>query len=93
MAYAIRFKASAVSELMQVPRHLRRRFDIGFDQMQESPFRSVPGVLSVHQMRGGRGLWTMVVGPYRGIYRVVGDEVRFLAFRARPIAYRDVTKL
>ena len=91
MAYAIRFTRSAANELMRLPRAIRHQFDAGFGELGSSPFQSVPGILDVHALKGGRGLWTMRVRGYRGLYRVDGDEVVFVAFRPRPTAYRDLS--
>lgn len=91
VAYAVRFTLSAANELMRLPKGVRRRFDAGFEELQRSPFRSVAGVLDVHALRGGRGLWTMRVRGYRGLYRVDGHDVVFVAFRPRPTAYRDIS--
>lgn len=61
-----------------------------------NPQRSVPGVLDVHQY--SRRFWTMRVGTFsrgggfRGIYEVVGDEIRFLYFGPRPLVYRELAK-
>ncbi len=91
MAFSVRFTLSAANELMRLPRSVRRQFDAGFTELERSPFRSVPGTLDVHALKGGRGLRTMRVRGYRGLYRVEGHEVVFVAFRPRPTAYRDLT--
>ena len=91
MAYSVRFTLSAANELMRLPKSIRRQFDAGFSELEKSPFRSIPGVLDVHALKGGRGLWTMRVKAYRGLYRVDGGDVVFVAFRPRPTAYRDLT--
>ncbi len=91
MAYSVRFTRSAASELMRLPKSIRRQFDVGFSELERSPFRSVPGILDVHALKGGRGLWTVRVRGYRGLYRIDGHEVVFVAFRPRPTAYRDLT--
>ncbi len=91
MAYSVRFTLSAANELMRLPREIRRQFDTGFAELERSAFRSVPGLLDVHALKGGHGLWTMRVRGYRGLYRVDGDEVVFVAFRPRPSAYRDLS--
>jgi mRNA-degrading endonuclease RelE of RelBE toxin-antitoxin system len=93
VAFAIRFTASAANELMRLPQGVRRLFDHGFGEIQRSPLRSVPGLLDVHALKGGRGLWTMRVRGYRGLYRVDGSEIVFVAFRPRPTAYRDLSKV
>jgi mRNA-degrading endonuclease RelE of RelBE toxin-antitoxin system len=67
-------------------------FREGFRLLAENPFGRRAAV-DVHQLRGGGGLWTLRVGKYRGIYRVIGSEVVFVAFRPRPTAYRNVSKL
>jgi mRNA-degrading endonuclease RelE of RelBE toxin-antitoxin system len=91
MPYRLTFSQSASRELMRMPGRFRHRFDAGFDHIEKDPRRSQPGMFTVHELHGGRGLWTMVVGPFRGIYRIVGSEVVFLAFRPRPTAYRDLS--
>ena len=75
---------------MRLPKAVRRQFDVGLTELERSPFRSVPGVLDVHALKGGRGLGTMRVRGYRGLYRVDGFEAVFVAFRPRPTAYRDL---
>lgn len=91
MAYSVRFTLSAANELMRLPKGVRRLFDAGFMELERSPYRSVPGLLDVHALKGGRGLWTMRVRGFRGLYRVDGHEVVFVAFRPRPTAYRDLS--
>lgn len=91
MTYSVQFTASAANELLRLPKGIRRLFDRGFDELQRSPYRSTPGLLDVHALKGGRGLWTMRVRGYRGLYRVEGNEVVFVAFRPRPTAYRDLS--
>ena len=76
---------------MRLPKGVRRLFDDGFVELERSPYRSVPGLLDVHALKGGRGLWTMRVRGFRGLYRVDGHEVVFVAFRPRPTAYRDLS--
>ncbi len=76
---------------MRLPRSIRRPFDMGRSELERSPFRSVPGILDVRALQGGRGHWTMRVRGYRGLYRVDDHEVVFVAFRPRPTAYRDLT--
>jgi len=93
MSYRVTFTRSASRELMKLPPRIRHRFDDGFDFVQSDPRGSRPGTFMVHELRGGRGLWTMIVGPFRGIYRIVGNEVVFVAFRPRPTAYRDLSSL
>jgi mRNA-degrading endonuclease RelE of RelBE toxin-antitoxin system len=89
VAYAVHHPPSVANELMRLPKGVRRIFNHGFEALQRSPFRSVPGILDVHLLKGGRGFWTIRVEGYRGLDRVDGDGVLFVAFRARPNAYRD----
>jgi mRNA-degrading endonuclease RelE of RelBE toxin-antitoxin system len=93
VAYRIVFTRSAANELLRLPKAIRRPFDTGFGELSRSPFRPVSGALDVHALKGGRGLWTMRVRGYRGLYRVVGDEVVFVAFRPRPTAYKDLSTI
>jgi mRNA-degrading endonuclease RelE of RelBE toxin-antitoxin system len=93
MAYRVSFTKSAARELMKLPSRIRHRFDAGFDSFGGNPRIGRPGLFIVHELRGGRGLWTMVVGPFRGIYRITGGEVVFVASRPRPTAYRDLSSL
>ena len=92
MPFDVRFTDSATREFMALPVRARRAFDSGFELMRDNPYRSVPGVLDVHQLAGGRGLWTFVIGPHRGIYTVLGNTVRFVAFRPRASAYHELEK-
>ena len=91
MVYSVRFTLSAANELMRLPQGVRRLFDAGIMELARSPYRSVPGLLDVHALKGGRGLWTMRVRGFRGLYRVDGHEAVFVAFRPRPTAYRDLS--
>jgi mRNA-degrading endonuclease RelE of RelBE toxin-antitoxin system len=89
VAYRPVFTRSTANELLRLPKAIRRQFDTGFGELSRSPFRPVWGALDVHALKGGRGPWTMRVRGYRGLHRVVGDEVVFVAFRLRPTAYKD----
>lgn len=90
MPFELSFSRSADREFNRMPEWAQRRFNIGFNLLREAPHREVPGLLDIHQLRGGQGLWTMRVGPFRGVYKVLGTEIVVLAFRGRDTIYRDL---
>ena len=42
--------------------------------------RTLPGAWNCHQLEGGRGLWTLKPGAFRGVFRWDGREARFVRF-------------
>ena len=59
---------------------VREGYDAVFLQFIAAQRLTLPGDWNCHQLEGGRGLWTLKVGPYRGIFRWDGHEARFLRF-------------
>ena len=97
MTYRIKFaKPTAVAKWSALPRWARYEFRNGWPLLRQNPFRPVPGILDVHPYLGP--YWTMRVGVrtqgggFRGIYRVVGNVVRFETFGPRPVVYRSIGK-
>ena len=97
MTYRIRIaKPEGLSAWHRLPPWARREFRGRWPLLRQNPYRGIPGQLDVHQYSGR--FWTMRVGVYlpgggyRGIYEVVGDEIRFLMFGPRPVAYREMGK-
>lgn len=52
----------------------------------------LPGEFDTHLLAGGLRLWTLKVGPYRGIFRWDGHEVRFIRFGHRSAVYLRLPK-
>ncbi|MGP8075715.1 MAG: type II toxin-antitoxin system RelE family toxin [Thermoplasmata archaeon] len=92
MAYHLEATESARREFLRLPRTVQRQFQAVFDLLVQNPLRSTVDI-DLHQLRGGRGLWTLRVGRYRGLYRVDGRTVVFVAFRPRPVAYKGLSNL
>ncbi len=92
MAYPLKATESARREFLKLPQPVQRQFEAVFNLLARNPLRGTAH-LDVHQLRGGRGLWTLRVGRYRGLYRVEGETVVFLTFRPRPGAYKGLASL
>ena len=52
----------------------------------------LPGAFSVHELEGGRGLWTLKCGAYRGVFRWDGNKARFIRFGHRRAVYIRLPK-
>jgi mRNA-degrading endonuclease RelE of RelBE toxin-antitoxin system len=66
---------------------VRRRFYAAFAQLEEDPFRPRPGC-DIRALSGDEGVRAIRVGHYRGIYSIVGSDVKFTTFDHRRRAYR-----
>ena len=89
MTYRIKVTESARREYLHLPRSVQRLFQATLTELSRNPHRRTPD-LDIHQLRGGRGLWTLRVGRYRGLYRIEGNCVVFVTFRLRPGAYKEL---
>jgi mRNA-degrading endonuclease RelE of RelBE toxin-antitoxin system len=90
VGYRLEATESARWEFLKIPRQVQRQFQAVFDLLARNPFRATKD-LDIHQLRGGAGLWTLRIGGYRGLYRVDGRSVVFVAFRPRPGAYKGLS--
>jgi mRNA-degrading endonuclease RelE of RelBE toxin-antitoxin system len=73
-----------------MPRAYVEKFSVAFSHIQaEGP--AAPA-LDSHPLSGGRALWTLRIGPYRGIFRWDGDEARFIRFGHRRSVYQRLPK-
>lgn len=81
-----------LASLRRLPPESRRSFDRLLTLLREAPRLRLPGAFETHALEGGLGLWTLKVGPYRGIYRWDGHEVRFIRFGHRSSAYQRLPK-
>ena len=89
----IYLKPSAVRELESLPRPIAEAFREAITEMRSS--RSATRLrLDVQRLRGTRTLWRLRVGPlpYRGVYRLVGNEVEVLMFGHRGQIYRRLPR-
>ncbi|MBI4361993.1 MAG: type II toxin-antitoxin system RelE/ParE family toxin [Euryarchaeota archaeon] len=86
-AFRVILDPRAEREFRELPAHVRRRFLGVFSGLEKDPFRPRPGC-DIRVMAGGTGGRAVRVGDYRGLYLVVDDEVRFMMFRHRKVAYR-----
>ncbi|MCI4332393.1 MAG: hypothetical protein L3K01_01480 [Thermoplasmata archaeon] len=80
------------ASLRRLPTLPRTRFDQLLLRFQGSTILRLPGEFDTHPLEGGRGLWTLKVGAYRGIFRWDGSEARFIRFGPRSCVYRRLPK-
>jgi mRNA-degrading endonuclease RelE of RelBE toxin-antitoxin system len=86
------FTPEAVASFRRLPATVQRRFDRVLVEIDSTPRVRLPGSYSVHQLEGGRDLWTLRIGGYRGIFRWDGHEARFIRFGPRATVYQRLPK-
>ena len=87
---SIRFSPEGIQSLGKLPRSMLDKFNVAFSILAGSG-PSAPS-LDTHQLSGGRGLWTLRIGVYRGIFRWDGAEIRFIRFGHRRSVYANLPK-
>jgi len=92
MRFRLTFALTADQSFTALPRWVRRRFDLVFDQLERDPRRSGPD-LSVHQLYGYANVWTLRIPPYRGVYAIDEREVVMVIFGHRNSVYQDLHSL
>lgn len=70
----------AVISFRRLPLPIKSEFDRLIRDLQGRERLRLPGAFPTHQLEGAKDLWTLKVGPYRGVYRWDGAEVRFIRF-------------
>ena len=75
-----------------LPEFARTDFDGVLGAWERAQRLRLPGAFSVHELEGGRGLWTLKCGAYRGVFRWDGNEARFIRFGHRRAAYIRLPK-
>jgi mRNA-degrading endonuclease RelE of RelBE toxin-antitoxin system len=80
------------ASLRRLPESQRTRFDRLLLESQRSVTLRLPGEYDTHPLEGGRGLWTLKVGLYRGIFHWDGAEARFIRFGHRATVYQRLPK-
>ncbi len=70
----------AVTSFRRLPPQIKSEFDRIIRDLQGRERLRLPGAFPTHQLEGAGDLWTLKAGPYRGVYRWDGDEVRFIRF-------------
>jgi mRNA-degrading endonuclease RelE of RelBE toxin-antitoxin system len=78
--------------MRRLPQATRDRYDRLLRKFRASVRLRLPGDLDAHPLEGGLGLWTLKVGPYRGIFRWDGHEARFIRFGHRSSVYQRLPK-
>jgi mRNA-degrading endonuclease RelE of RelBE toxin-antitoxin system len=86
----VTFSPEGFRSLSKLPTQVRLRFNVTFAVLEESG----PDVtlLDTHPLSGTENLWTLRIGPYRGIYRWRIDEARFIRFGHRSQVYLRLPK-
>lgn len=88
MAYVVRFRDVALSDLEEVPRDLRSRIL----RAVESRLETAPHRYGVRLRRALLGLWKLRVGDYRIVYELEGSAVTVWAVRHRKDVYQEVER-
>jgi mRNA-degrading endonuclease RelE of RelBE toxin-antitoxin system len=85
----IQFSPAADRTFSVLPKRARDRFNAAFAVLEEEGVRRLPG-LDVRQMRNYRNVWRIRIGDYRGVFRLDGDEIRFVKFGHRRTIYHGI---
>jgi mRNA-degrading endonuclease RelE of RelBE toxin-antitoxin system len=80
------------ASLKRLPTRVRDEFGQLLSRFQRASRLRLPGEFATHRLEGGLGLWTLKVGPYRGIFRWDGHEARFIRFGHRSAVYQRLPK-
>jgi mRNA-degrading endonuclease RelE of RelBE toxin-antitoxin system len=87
----VSFSPEGIRSLARLPREYRLRFNEAFTLLEgEGPKCAI---LDTHQLSGARGLWTLRIGVFRGIYQWRLDEAKFIRFGHRSSVYLRLPKL
>jgi mRNA-degrading endonuclease RelE of RelBE toxin-antitoxin system len=86
----VRFSPEGVQSLGKLPTSVPDKFNEAVSKIAGSG-PSAPS-LDCHQLSGGRGLWTLRIGVYRGIFSWDGAEARFIRFGHRRSVYFSLPK-
>jgi mRNA-degrading endonuclease RelE of RelBE toxin-antitoxin system len=77
----VRFSPEGLHSFGKLPTRVLEKFNGALSVLVTSgPRRSG---LDLHPLTGGRGLWTLRIGSYRGIFHWDGQEARFIRFGHR----------
>ena len=86
----VRFSPEGSRSLGNLPHLYLEKFNVAFALVEEGGPRAAP--LDSHPLSGNQRLWTLRIGPYRGIFRWDGDEARFIRFGHRRSVYQRLPK-
>jgi mRNA-degrading endonuclease RelE of RelBE toxin-antitoxin system len=81
-----------LTSLRRLPIDTRNSYDRLLMQIRATSRLRLPGEFDTHPLEGGLKLWTLKVGPYRGIFRWDGHELRFIRFGHRSVVYQRLPK-
>jgi mRNA-degrading endonuclease RelE of RelBE toxin-antitoxin system len=81
-----------LASFRRLPADVRREFDTLLLDFGSATRLRLPGEYATHQLEGAKDLWTLKVGPYRGIFRWDGAEARFIRFGHRGTIYERLPK-
>lgn len=86
----VRFSPEGGHSLRKLPQLYLEKFNTAFSIIEAGG----PGAAQVdtHPLSGSQQLWTLRIGPYRGVFRWDGDEARFIRFGHRRSVYQRLPK-
>jgi mRNA-degrading endonuclease RelE of RelBE toxin-antitoxin system len=88
----VKLSPEGVTSFRRLPASVKTGFDDILTAWESTPRLRLPGGYSTHQLGGARNLWTLKVGPYRGVFRWDGQEARFIRFGHRDKVYARLPK-
>lgn len=88
----VSFSPEGLTSFRKLPREVQESYHSILTGFEEAPRMRLPGRFPTHELEGGRGLWTLKVGPYRGIFHWDGREARFVRFGHVRTVYSTLPK-
>ena len=86
----VRFSSEGIRSLGKLPSLVLTQFDLAFSEIAKlGP--SAPS-LDTHQLSVGKGLSTLRIGVYRGVFGWDGSEAPFIRFGHRRSVYSNLPK-
>jgi hypothetical protein len=89
---SVKLSPEGRSSFKRLPDEAKLGFDSIILRLVVSKTLRLPGRYPTHQLEGGRQLWTMKVGRFRGVYRWDGEEIRFIRFGDVATVYWNLPK-
>ena len=83
----VNLSPEGATSFRRLPASVKTEFDKILTNWESTRRLRLPGNYRTHQLEGARNLWTLKVGPYRGVFRWDGEEARFIRFGNRDTVY------
>ena len=88
----VRLSPEGITSFKRLPPEVKAGFDSILREWEKVLRPRLPGNFRAHQLEGSPRLWTLKVGPYRGVFRWDGHEARFVRFGPRGAVYQRLPK-